>query len=215
MRIRDATDGLAPICVQVGSLVEAEPSVALAEPNFLVLQGLDAGGHGRRQSASIMSLVLEVKDRLAAISKAGAHVVLAAGGIGDARDVAAALVLGADGVAMGTRFLVSEEAGIPEVWKGETMETGDGGVTTTRSTLCGRLKENHDWSAIYDGRAIRNKGHDDEEGDMVDDENVRLYKEDLKPGDSAWGVHLFRNRCWPGPLGPASTVYYGKEYPTP
>lgn len=187
-RIRDVTDGLTRICVQVGSVAEAERSVALAEPDFLVLQGADAGGHGRRQSAGIISLVPEVKDRLAVIQKAGIP-VLAAGGISDARGVAAALALGADGVVMGTRFLASEEAGIPEGWKRELVKTGDGGVTTVRSTLCDRLKENYDWPTSYDGRAIRNAGHDDEESGMLDEENARLYKEDLKRGDSAWGAH--------------------------
>ncbi|KAF2448350.1 inosine monophosphate dehydrogenase [Karstenula rhodostoma CBS 690.94] len=187
-QIREATDGLTRICVQVGSVAEAERSLALAELDFLVLQGSDAGGHGRRQSASIISLVPEVKDRLAVTQKAGVP-VLAAGGIADARGVAAALALGADGVVMGTRFLASEEAGIPEGWKRQLVNTGDGGVTTRRSTLCDRLKENHDWPAWYNGRTIRNKGHDDEEGGMGDEENVRLYKEESKRGDSAWGAH--------------------------
>jgi nitronate monooxygenase len=188
MKIRDATDGLTRICVQVGSVAEAERSVALAEPDFLVMQGADAGGHGRHQSASIISLVPEVKDRLAATNRARIP-VLAAGGISDARGVAAALALGADGAVMGTRFLASEEAGIPEGWKQELIRTCDGGLTTMRSTLCDRLKENHDWPISYDGRAIRNQGHVDEEAGMLDEENVRFYKEELKHGDNAWGSH--------------------------
>ncbi|KAK7181079.1 inosine monophosphate dehydrogenase [Paraphaeosphaeria sporulosa] len=186
-QIRDVTARSTRICVQVGSVAEAERSVALAEPDFLILQGADAGGHGRRQSASVISLVPEVKDRLAAIKKADIP-VLAAGGIADARGVAAALALGADGAVMGTRFLASEEAAVPEGWKRELIKTGDGGVTTMRSTLCDRLKENREWPTWYDGRAIRNKGHDDKEGGMADEENVRLYKEELKRGDSAWGA---------------------------
>ncbi|KAJ4355786.1 uncharacterized protein N0V89_003807 [Didymosphaeria variabile] len=187
-KIRDVTDGLTRICVQVGSVAEAERSVALAEPDFLVMQGADAGGHGQRQSASIISLVPEVKDRLSAMGKA--HIpVLAAGGISDARGVVAALALGADGAVMGTRFLVAEEAGIADGWKRELVKTSDGGVTTMRSTLCDRLKENHDWPTSYDGRAIRNKGHEDEEAGMLDVENVKLYKEELECGDSAWGPH--------------------------
>lgn len=189
-KIRDVTHGMTRICVQVGSVAEAERSVVLAKPDFLVVQGADAGGHGRRQSASIISLIPEVNDRLAANFRKGEKIpVLAAGGISDARGVAAALALGAEGAVMGTRFLVAEECGIPDGWKRELIRTQDGGVTTTRSTLCDRLKENHDWPQVYDGRAIRNKGHEDEDAGMSDEENARLYKEEVKIGDSAWGAH--------------------------
>jgi enoyl-[acyl-carrier protein] reductase II len=60
---------------------------------------------------STMSLLPQVVDAVSPIP------VVAAGGIADGRELPAALVLGAQGVNIGTRFLASEEAGIDEEWK--------------------------------------------------------------------------------------------------
>jgi nitronate monooxygenase len=186
--IREATGGKTHIWVQIGTVAEAKLAVELAEPEVLVVQGSDAGGHGLARSASIVSLVPEVKDMLASMGRADLP-VLAAGGITDGRGVAAALALGAAGVVMGTRFLAASEAGIAAGWQKEITRLSDGGVSTTRSTLCDRLKETKGWPAWYDGRAAVNKGHEDEEGGMADDANVALYKDELKTGDLAWGSH--------------------------
>ncbi|TIA13404.1 inosine monophosphate dehydrogenase [Aureobasidium pullulans] len=186
--IRAVSDGYTQVWIQVGTATEALEVMRLARPDVLVVQGTDAGGHGLRQSASIISLLPETKDALEAD---GFHnvPVLAAGGIVEARGVAAALSLGADGVVMGTRFLAAEEAGIAKGWQNEIIRIGDGGATTKRSTLCDRLKETFGWPEHYDGRAVTNKGHLDEEAGLSDAENVRMYKEELKQGDEAWGDH--------------------------
>lgn len=88
---------------QVGSPQEA---VAAAEAgcDFVVLQGVEAGGHVRG-TISAMAMLSEV---IGAIDVP----VLVAGGIGTGRAIAAALAAGADGVRMGTRFLAADEAGI-------------------------------------------------------------------------------------------------------
>ncbi|THY56802.1 inosine monophosphate dehydrogenase [Aureobasidium pullulans] len=186
--IRAVSDGCTQVWIQVGTVTEALEVMRLARPDVLVVQGTDAGGHGLRQSASIISLLPETKDALEAN---GSHnvPVLAAGGIVEARGVAAALSLGADGVVVGTRFLAAEEAGIAKGWQNEIIRIGDGGATTKRSTLCDRLKETVGWPEHYDGRAVTNKGHLDEEAGLSDAENVRMYKEELKQGDEAWGDH--------------------------
>jgi enoyl-[acyl-carrier protein] reductase II len=64
-----------------------------------------------------MALVPQVADAVDPIP------VLAAGGIADGRGIAAALVLGAQGVNVGTRFLASEEASADEGWKRAILET--------------------------------------------------------------------------------------------
>ena len=115
--------------------------------------------------------------------------VLAAGGITEGRGVAGALALGASGVVMGTRFLAATEAGIPQGWKNEITRLADGGASTTRSTLCDRLKETKGWPAWYDGRAAVNRGHEDEEAGMCDEDNVARYKEEAAKGDESWGPH--------------------------
>ncbi|KAF7932829.1 uncharacterized protein EAE98_004128 [Botrytis deweyae] len=188
--LRAVSDGKVSIWVQVGSVKEALDVVDIARPDVLVIQGSDAGGHGLAQSASIISLLPEVADALEdRKSEINSIPLLAAGGIMDGRGVAAAMCLGATGAVMGTRFLAAEEAGIPQGWKRELVKAVDGGVSTGRSTLCDRLKTIVGWPTRYDGRALLNKGHEDEKAGMTDEENVRLYKEELRDGDKAWGSH--------------------------
>jgi enoyl-[acyl-carrier protein] reductase II len=93
---------------QVMNRAQAEHALA-AGADVLVAQGGEAGGNGG--FVSTMVLVPQVVDL------AGDVPVVAAGGIADGRGMAAALALGASGVAMGTRFLASEEMAISADWK--------------------------------------------------------------------------------------------------
>jgi len=77
--------------------------------DLIVAQGSEAGGYG--QWVSTLPLIPQVVDAVRPVP------VLAAGGIADGRGVAAALVLGAEGAVMGTRFLASTEAPIGDEWK--------------------------------------------------------------------------------------------------
>lgn len=184
--LRAASNGRTHIWIQVGSVKEAKQAVELAKPEVLVIQGADAGGHGLAQSASVISLVPETLDALAAEGITNVS-VLAAGGIVDGRGMASALALGAAGVVMGTRFLAAAEAGIAKGWQREIVRNSDGGISTIRSTLCDRLKETKGWPTWYDGRALANKGHEDERAGLTDKEHVALYKQEMSQGDDAWG----------------------------
>lgn len=82
--------------------------------DVIVAQGGEAGGHAG--FVSTMALVPQVVD------VAGDVPVVAAGGIADGRGLAAALALGAQGVAMGTRFLASTEMSIAPDWKRRLVE---------------------------------------------------------------------------------------------
>ncbi len=87
---------------QVGSREEALAAVK-AGCDFIIAQGVEAGGHVRGK-ISLMALLNEVLEVVGVP-------VLAAGGIGTGRNVAAALAAGADGVRVGTRFVPAEESG--------------------------------------------------------------------------------------------------------
>jgi enoyl-[acyl-carrier protein] reductase II len=88
----------------------------------LVVSGSESGGlRSMGSESSTMVLVPLVAD----------HVkipVVAAGGIADRRGYRAALALGAQGVQIGTRFIASEEAPAPQVWKEAILACGDGGT---------------------------------------------------------------------------------------
>ena len=100
----------------VGSLVMLQvttvaQAVAAAERGVdaIIAQGGEAGGYGG--VVSTMALVPQVVDAVAPIP------VVAAGGIYDGRGIAAALMLGAAGVNLGTRFITSDEAPVSDEWK--------------------------------------------------------------------------------------------------
>ncbi|HXK78204.1 MAG TPA: nitronate monooxygenase, partial [Oscillospiraceae bacterium] len=81
-----------------------------------VAEGEESGGH--IGELTTMTLVPQVADAVAIP-------VLAAGGIGDGRAVAAALMLGAAGVQVGTRFLVAKECGVHQIYKDKILKAKD------------------------------------------------------------------------------------------
>ncbi|WEW60097.1 2-nitropropane dioxygenase [Emydomyces testavorans] len=184
--VRSATRGKTKIWVQVGNVTDAVDIMRSVKPDVMVVQGCDAGGHGLKQSASIISLLPEVKDALDA-EGFGDTPLLAAGGIVDGRGVAAALCLGADGVVMGTRFLACEEASIARGYRDEVLRVRDGGAVTGRTTVYDRVRGINRWPEEYDGRGVLNKSFYDAENGMPDEENQRLYEMEMKKGDEGWG----------------------------
>ncbi|MFE0456597.1 NAD(P)H-dependent flavin oxidoreductase [Streptomyces sp. NPDC058914] len=93
----------AALILQVTDLEEARQAVDLGA-DVIVAQGTEGGGHGARHGRSTLPFVPVVVDLAAPVP------VLAAGGIADGRGVAAALVLGAAGALLGTRFQATAEA---------------------------------------------------------------------------------------------------------
>lgn len=107
-------------------------SVALAKrmercgADALVAEGTESGGH--IGELTTMALVPQVVDAVSIP-------VIAAGGIGDGRGLAAALMLGAAGVQMGTRFLLAEETNIHQNYKDRVAKASDiDSQVTGRST---------------------------------------------------------------------------------
>jgi nitronate monooxygenase/enoyl-[acyl-carrier protein] reductase II len=98
---------------QVHSVEQAERA-AEAGVDAIIAQGGEAGGFGGYLGA--LALVPQVVDAVAPLP------VVAAGGIFDGRGLAAALVLGAQGVNVGTRFLAAEETGVSDDWKRRIVE---------------------------------------------------------------------------------------------
>jgi nitronate monooxygenase len=139
--IKDA--GCMLIC-QVQGEDEARPAQE-AGADFLVAQGTEGGGHGG--SRSTLPLVPAVVDWVAPTP------VIAAGGIVDGRGVAAALMLGADGALIGTRFCASDEALGRECQKAQLVAARGGDTARTRVF---DVVRDYAWPAPYTGRALRN-----------------------------------------------------------
>lgn len=112
--------------------------------DLIVAQGHDGGGHN--SPVGTMALIPQVVD---AIAGSGVPVV-GAGGIGDGRGVAAALMLGAEGAWIGTAFLATEESGISAAQKQALVDGGDEGTTVSRSVTGkpARMVKNR-WAAAY------------------------------------------------------------------
>lgn len=143
------------IC-QVQTAVQAREA-ADAGADVIVAQGTEAGGHGLTEP--LFTLLPQVVDACPSTP------VVAAGGIADGRGMAAAMMLGAEGVLMGTRFYASQEAdGHPEA---KRRIVAAGGGQTVRSIVFDLSRRNR-WPTPHTGRLLRNAhlerwlGHEDQ-----------------------------------------------------
>lgn len=136
--------GALMIC-QIQTLAQAKDAAANGA-DILVAQGAEAGGHGiARGTLALVPAVVDVAGRIP---------VAAAGGIADGRGLAAALMLGADGVLVGTRFYATQEAvGLAAAKDRIVAANGD---QTVRGMLFDIARGNV-WPAPYGGRVLRNE----------------------------------------------------------
>ncbi len=145
-QIRDA--GAALICQvqflsQIGMALEAGAAA-------VVVQGTEAGGHGANRST--FPFVPEAADYLK--QRSPRTLLIAAGGIADGRGLAAALMLGADGVVVGTRLWASAEALTPKAHTDKAF--GVTGDSTIRTKVLDPLR-GFPWPREYSFRFLKNK----------------------------------------------------------
>lgn len=187
---RRVTNSKTKIWIQIGTVAEALDTVSTCQPDVLVVQGTDAGGHGLEKCAGLFSLLPEVDDAVTALCQSSGTpkpTLLAAGGITDGRGVAAAFALGGSGVVMGTRYLACPESNIAKGYRDAVIKASDGGVNTARGKLYDSLRGTTDWPAHYGGRSVLNDSWYDAANGMSLEENKRLYDDALKMGDEGWG----------------------------
>ncbi|MFU8861121.1 MAG: NAD(P)H-dependent flavin oxidoreductase [Cyclonatronaceae bacterium] len=156
------------------TVVHVVPNVKLAvkcEQNgvdAVVCEGFEAGGHNGRDEITTMCLVPQVADAVNVP-------VIAAGGIGDGRAVAAAMALGADGVQIGSRFAVTLESSAHEKFKKIVTEADDAATMLA-------MKQ------VMPVRLLRNKFFDEIRGMEVRCVAVEELRNHLGKGRAKMGI---------------------------
>ena len=146
-RIKNA--GIPVIC-QVQTVAMAR-DVSRQGADIIIAQGGEAGGHGTARRGTL-ALVPAIVDMVEASGRDA--LVVAAGGIADGRGLAAALMLGASGVLMGTRFQAAEESLATSAIKARLV-AGNGDETLR--TRIFDIARNAPWPAEFTGRALVNR----------------------------------------------------------
>ena len=127
--------------VHVVSSVKFALKAELAGVDAVVCEGFEAGGHNGREETTTFTLIPMVKEQIKIP-------VIAAGGIGSGRGMLAAMVLGADGVQIGSRFAATNESSAHQNFKNSIVEVQEGDTQLT-------LKE------LAPVRLIKNKFYDE------------------------------------------------------
>ncbi len=94
----------------------------------VVAEGFEAGGHNGREETTTFALIPMVKEKIKIP-------LIAAGGIASGRGMLAAMILGADGVQVGSRFAASTESSAHENFKNQIIETKEGETQVTLKEL--------------------------------------------------------------------------------
>jgi nitronate monooxygenase len=117
-----------------------------AGADLIVAEGSEAGGHSG--SRATLPLVPAVVDAVSPLP------VIAAGGIADGRGLAAALMLGAHGALLGTRFCATTQSLLPDAAKHRIVAASGSDTVHTRVF---DIVRGYDWPAEHPGRALRNR----------------------------------------------------------
>lgn len=114
--------------VHVVSSVKFALKAESAGVDAIVCEGFEAGGHNGREETTTFTLIPMVKESITIP-------VIAAGGIGNGRGMLAAMVLGADGVQIGSRFAATEESSAHVNFKQKIIDVKDGDTHLTLKEL--------------------------------------------------------------------------------
>ncbi len=132
--------------VHVVSSVKFALKAQAAGVDAIVAEGFEAGGHNGREETTTLTLIPIVKEQLDIP-------LIAAGGIATGQTMLAVMILGADGVQVGSRFVASEESSAHQLFKETVVESQEGATQLTLKELAPvRLVKNkffNDIQALY------------------------------------------------------------------
>ncbi|KAJ3770544.1 2-nitropropane dioxygenase [Lentinula raphanica] len=166
------------VFVIVNNVDEAMTAVEEWKVDVIVVQGNEAGGHGRGDAPPLFTLLASVLETL----PSSRPIVLAAGGISTGTQIAALLTLGADGVVLGSRLLCTPECMYPEQSKQVILNSKVS--CTTRSDVFDEVNRTKMWPEGIDGRAIVNDVVRDEKEGLALEERLRRYDESKAKGET-------------------------------
>lgn len=165
--------------IPVAASVAAAKMMEKAGATAVIAEGGESGGH--IGDMSTMPLIPQVRDAVKIP-------VLAAGGIGDGRGVAAAFMLGAVGVQMGTRFLLAEECCVHPNYKEMVLKASDISTTTTGrrfgGNTCRCLKNN------FSREFLKKEYAPETTAEMVAELGVGALRKAAVEGDTKEGCFL-------------------------
>lgn len=128
--------------VHVVSSVAFAQKAQAAGVDAIVAEGFEAGGHNGREETTTLVLLPSVKEKITLP-------LIAAGGIATGRAMLAAMVLGADGVQLGSRFVATPEASSHPRFKEQVLRAGEGDTQLTLKELTPvRLLKNTFYEAV-------------------------------------------------------------------
>ncbi|MFM1932993.1 MAG: hypothetical protein RL226_2296 [Bacteroidota bacterium] len=143
----------------------------------VVAEGFEAGGHNGREETTTLCLVPEVAKRIPIP-------VIAAGGIADGRSMLATMVLGAEGVQIGSRFVASIESSAHLAFKEAVVKAGEGDTKLTLKELAPvRLLNNTFYQSVL--RAYSNNASVDQLKTLLGKGRARngMFAGDLEEGE--------------------------------
>ena len=145
--------------------------------NAVIAEGFEAGGHNGREETTTMVLI-------PLVSEAVSIPVIAAGGIGTGRQMLAAMVLGAEGVQIGSRFVASEEASSHINFKNAVINSSEGDTVLTLKELAPvRLLKNNFYEEVL--KAQQNRASVEELKTLLGKGRARkgMFEGDLAEGE--------------------------------
>ena len=135
--------------VHVVSSVKFALKAQAAGVDAIVAEGFEAGGHNGREETTTLVLIPSVKKELEIP-------LIAAGGIATGRQMLAAMVIGADGVQVGSRFVASDEASSHPSFKDEVVKAKEGATQLTLKELAPvRLLKNKFYKDVQEAYSKR------------------------------------------------------------
>ena len=190
--------------VHVVSSVKFALKAEEAGVDAVVAEGFEAGGHNGREETTTFTLIPMVREKITIP-------LIAAGGIATGRGMLAAMVLGADGVQIGSRFVASEEASSHINFKQKIVESGDGDTQLTLKELTPvRLLKNKFYNDVQ--QLYANKASSEEMKELLGRGRAKkgMFEGDLNEGELEIGqvAGLIHN------IQPAATIVSGliREY---